>query len=42
MLRQGADSLGATKVLVNMIKRHVFQFEKYNTNNRDILQQLLT
>ena len=25
-----------------MINRHVLQIEKYNTNNRDLIQQLLT
>ena len=42
MLRQGADPLGVKKVLVKMINRHAIQFEKYNTNNRDLIQQLLT
>ena len=42
MLRQGADPLGVKKVLVKMINRHAFQFEKYNTYNRDLIQQLLT
>ena len=37
MLRQGAQ-----KVLVKMFNRHVLQSEKYNTNNRDLIQQLLT
>ena len=41
MLRQGPDPSGVKKVLV-MINRHVLQFEKYNTNNRDLIQQLLT
>ena len=35
MLRQGADHVGVKKVLVKMINRHVLQFEKYNTHNRD-------
>ena len=38
MLRQGADPLGVEKILVKMIKRHALQFEKYNTNNRDLIQ----
>ena len=42
MLRQGADPLGVKKVLVKMINRHILQFEKYNTNHRDLIQQLLT
>ena len=42
MLRQGPDSSRAKKVLVKMINRHALQFEKYNTNNRDLIQQLLT
>ena len=42
MLRQGADPLGVKKVLVKMINRHALQFEKYNANNRDLIQQLLT
>ena len=42
MLRQGADSLGVKKVLVKMITRHALHFEKYNTNNRYLIQQLLT
>ena len=42
MLRQGEDPLGVKKVLVKMINPHVLQFEKYNTNNRDLIQQLLT
>ena len=42
MLRQGADPLGVTKVLVTMINCHVLQFEKYNTNKRDLIQQLST
>ena len=41
MLRQGADPLGVKKVLVKIINRHVLQVEKYNTNNRDLIQQLL-
>ena len=41
MLRQGADPLGVEKVLVKIINRHVLQLEKYNTNNRDLIQQLL-
>ena len=42
MLRQGADLLGVKKISVNMINGHALQFEKYNTNNRDLIQQLLT
>ena len=41
MLRQGADPLGVKKVLVKMINYHTLQFEKYDTNNRDLIQQLL-
>ena len=42
MLRQGADPLGIKKTLVKMIKHHALQFEKYNTNNRDLIQELST
>ena len=42
MLRQGADPLGVKKILVKMIKHHALQFEKYNTNNRDLIQELST
>ena len=42
MLRQGGDPLGVKKVLIKMIYGHVIQFEKYNTNNRYLTQQLLT
>ena len=42
MIRQRADPLGVKKILVKMINRHVIQFEKYNTSNRDLIQQLLT
>ena len=42
MLRKGADPLGVKKVLVKMVNRHALQFEKYNTNNRDLIQELLT
>ena len=42
MLRQGADPLGVKKVLVKMINCHALQFEKYNANNRDLIQQILT
>ena len=42
MFRQGTDSLGVKKVLVKMINRHALQFEKYNTNNRYLIQELLT
>ena len=38
MLRQGKDPLGVKKALVKMINHHVLQFEKYNTNNRDLIQ----
>ena len=41
MLRQRADPLGVKKVLVKMINRHALQFEKHNTNNEDLIQQLL-
>ena len=41
MLKQGIDPSGLKNVLVKMITCHVLQFEKYNTNNRDLLQQLL-
>ena len=41
MLRQEADPLGVKKVLVNIINRHVLQFDKYNINNRDLIQQHL-
>ena len=42
MLRQGGGPLGVKKVLVKMTNPHVLQFEKYNTNTRDLIQQLLT
>ena len=42
MLRQRADPLGVKKVLVKMINHHGLQFEKYNANNRNLIQQLLT
>ena len=42
MLRQGADPLGVKKVLVKIINRHALQFEKYNTSNIDLIQELLT
>ena len=42
MLQQRADPLGVKKVLAKMINCHVLQFEKYNTGNRDLIQQLLT
>ena len=42
MLRQVVDPLGIEKVLVKMINRHALQFEKYNTKNRDLIQQPLT
>ena len=38
MLRQGADPLAVKKVLVKMINRHALQFEKYNTNNGDLIE----
>ena len=38
MLRQEADPLGVKKVLAQIINRCALQFEKYNTNNRDLLQ----
>ena len=38
MLRQEADPLGVKKVLAQIINRYALQFEKYNTNNRDLLQ----
>ena len=41
MLRQEADPLGVKKVLAQMMNRHALQFEKYNTNNRDLIQKLL-
>ena len=42
MLRQGADPLNVEKILVKMINRHALQFEKYNTNYRDLIQEVLT
>ena len=42
MLRQGADPLGVKKVSVKMINRHALQIGKFNTNIRDLIQQLLT
>ena len=42
MLRQGEDPLGVKKVFVKMINRHALEFEKYNTNNRDLIKELLT
>ena len=42
MLRQGADPLGVKNILVKMINRHALQFEKYSTNDRDLIQQFLT
>ena len=41
MFRQGADPLGVKKVLVKMIDHQALQFEKYNANNRNLIQQLL-
>ena len=42
ILRQRSDHLDVKKVLDKMINRHALQFEKYNTNSRDLIQQLLT
>ena len=42
MLRQEADHLSVKKVLVKMINHRFVQFQKYNTNNRDLIRQLLT
>ena len=43
IFRQGTDPVGVKKVLVKMINcHHALQFEKYNNNNRDLIQQLLT
>ena len=42
ILKQEADPLGVRKVLVKTVNRHVLHFEKYNTNNRDLIEQLLT
>ena len=42
MLRQEADPLGFTKVVIKMINLHVLQFQKHNTKNRDLIQPLLT
>ena len=39
---QEADLLGVKKISANMINGHALQFEKYNTNNRDLVQQYLT
>ena len=41
MLRRGADPLGVKKVLLKMTNHHALQFEKYNTSNRDLIQQSL-
>ena len=41
LLRQRADHLGVKKLLVKMINRHALHFEKYNANNKDLIQQLL-
>ena len=41
MLRLGEDPLGVKKVLVKIINHHILHFEKYNTNNRDLIQELL-
>ena len=40
MLRQGEDPLDVKKVLNKMINHHALQFGKYNTSNRDLIQQL--
>ena len=40
MLLQGTFLLGVKKVLVKMVNRHVLQFDKYNTKNRDLIQHL--
>ena len=37
MLRQRADPLRVKKVLVKMINRLALQFQKYNTNNEDLI-----
>ena len=42
MMRQGTDPLGVKKVLVKMINRHALQFDQYNADNSDLIQQLLT
>ena len=43
IFRQGTDPVDVKKVLVKMINcHHALQFEKYNNNNRDLIQQLLT
>ena len=42
MFRQETDPLGVKKLLIKMINRHIPQFEKYNINNRDLIQELLT
>ena len=36
------DPLGVKKVLVKIINRHILRFGKYNTNNDDSIQQILT
>ena len=41
MLRQGADLLGVKKILIKIFNRHALECEKYNTNNRDLIWQLL-
>ena len=41
MLGQGVHLLGVKKVLVKMINRQVLQFEKCNTDTRNLIQQLL-
>ena len=42
ILRKGLVSLGVTEISVKMINLHILQFQKRNTNNRDLIQQLLT
>ena len=42
MLGQGTEPLGVKTVLVKLIDCQLLQFEKYNTNNRDLIQELLT
>ena len=38
ILRKRADPLDVKKVLVKMIRRHALQFERYNTNNKELIQ----
>ena len=42
MMGQGVHLLGVKKVLAKMINRQVPHFENYDTNNRGLIQQLLT